>query len=193
MLHHNDPQVLCNVAMFLKDAHGQEVPGSRREGHNVWTLTGREYLAELMALQAVNPARVPVRSDRIYYVGVGAGAQAEVESVSALVTPSAYRAGEFLAPVQVPATFPADVSGTPRTAVRFIREYSTSEISLGVDVVLTEAGLFTDGDPFNNNTPPAPTGWAASSTRAPVAYHSFDPITKSSGFTFVVIWEVRIT
>jgi hypothetical protein len=188
-----DPGVECNVWMGLRDRRGRVVPESVREGHNVWTLTGREYLVGRMSLASVAPTRVEGRSDCVYYIGIGSGVQTEVESVSALVTPVEYRSGSFLAPIQTPPTFPADTTSTPRTSVRYIREYASNEISLGADVVVTEAGLYTDGDPSNNDAPPAPVTLAAAGGRAPLAYHSFEPITKFLGFTFVIIWEVRIT
>jgi hypothetical protein len=59
-------------------------------------------------------------------------------------------------------------------------------------VILTEAGLFTDGDPDNNNAVPAPTDFATTATRAPVAYKTFEPVTKPEGFTLEAVWEIRI-
>lgn len=193
LLHNDDPRVGCNVMMFLRDRNRRFLPDSLRVGHNVWTLTGREYIAELVALLAVSPTRTVVRDDRIYYLGVGSGSQEEVESITGLVTPVEYRSGEFLAPSQTPATFPADTSSTTRTSVRFTREYASNEISLGADTIITEAGLYTDGDPGNNNEPPAPTDFATAANRAPLAYHRFEPITKFLGFTFTIIWELRVT
>lgn len=160
------------------------------EGFNVWTLTGREYLAELIALQASSP-RTVYRDDRISYIGLGSGSQAEEAEVSSLVTPIPYSPGEFLAPVLSPATFPASSASATKTAVRFIREYGLSEISLGFDVVLTEAGLFTDGNPEDDWALNAPTGLDGAGDRAPMAYKTFEPITKTTEFTLRVIWEVR--
>jgi hypothetical protein len=75
--------------------------------------------------------------------------------------------------------------------VRFIREYGQTEISLPDNVILTEAGLFTDGDPDNNWSRTAtPTGMAVAD-RAPMAYKTFEPVTKTTSFTLRVIWEVR--
>jgi hypothetical protein len=163
---------------------------SRSEGFNVWTLTGREYLAELVALLAVSP-RTTYRDDRISYIGLGSGSQAEEAGVTSLVDPIPYSPGEFLAPVASPATFPASATSSTATAVRFIREYGLSEISLGYDVVLTEAGLFTDGNPDDNWALNAPTGLDAAGDRAPMAYKTFEPITKTTEYTLRVIWEVR--
>src|SRR5690606_16373419 len=73
---------------------GKIVPGSRREGHNVWTNTGREYNA---MIQTYKPDGVtPYREDRIYYLGVGTGLQTEDPGVTALVNPVPYVANTFL-------------------------------------------------------------------------------------------------
>ena len=163
---------------------------TRSEGFNVWTLTGREYLSELIAIQAVSP-RTTYRDDRISYIGLGSGSQAEEAGVTSLVDPIPYSPGEFLAPVAAPVTFPASGAASTKTAVRFIREYGLSEISLGYDVVLTEAGLFTDGNPSDNWALNAPTGIDGAGDRAPMAYKTFEPITKTTEYTLRVIWEVR--
>lgn len=161
----------------------------RREGKNIWTLTGREHIVELISLASISP-RATWRNDRVGYIGMGTGSQAEVSEVSQLVTPVPYKAGEFLAQLVAPTTFP---SSTERTAVQFIREFGKSEISLGYDVVLTEAGLFTDGDPSDNwSLADLPTGWNATSGRAPNAYKTFEPITKTIDFTLRLVWEFRV-
>lgn len=165
---------------------------ARREGKNIWTLTGREYLAEVISIASLNPTRETFREDRVGFIGMGTGAQAEVANIQSLVQPVPYKAGEFLAYLGAPATFPVTGVDATRTAVRFTREFGQGEISLGFDVVLTEAGLFTDGDPDNNNDIiSVPTDFATASGRAPVAYKTFEPITKTIDFTLRVVWEVR--
>ncbi len=186
-----DPVTISgHVTLRTRDKKGRIV--QEVEGDNIWTLTGREYIAELMTLLALNPARAAVRSDRILYIGLGSGTTTEVAEVSGLNDPVEYRVGEFLAQVQVPATFPADVDGSPRTAVRYIREFASNEISLGAAIVITELGLFTDGDPANDYSVPAPTDFTTASTRAPMAYKTVEPVTKDPDYTLEVIWEVRI-
>lgn len=161
------------------------------DGFNIWTLTGREYLAELIALQAWSP-RTLFRDDRVAYIGVGSGAQAEVSEISSLVDPVAYKTGEYLAVIDAPAEFPTSGTSTTNTTVRFVREFSPGEISLGYNVVLTEAGLFTDGDPDNDwDTSSTPTDFTTAASRAPVAYKTFEPVTKTTQFTLKVIWDVR--
>lgn len=164
----------------------------RSEGFNIWTLTGREYIAEVVALAARSP-RTTIRDDRISYVGVGSGAQAEVSSIESLVAPVVYKTGEYLAALDAPATFPTSGTSTTNTAVRFIREFSTGEISLGYNVVLTEAGLFTDGDPNDDWAYTAtPTDYATAAGRAPMAYKTYEPVTKTIDFTLRLIWDLRI-
>lgn len=162
-----------------------------REGKNICTLTGREHLAELMSLAAWSP-RTTWREDRIGYFGVGIGAQPEAPGVGSLVAPVPYRTGLYLAPANAPSTFPASGTGTPKTSVQFIREYGTGEISLGVNVVVTEAGLFSDGDPDNNWDLGTLDTSTAMFSRAPMFYKTFEPITKNLDFTLRAVWEVQI-
>ena len=165
---------------------------ARTQGFNIWTLTGREYIAEVVALQARSP-RTTFRDDRISYIGMGSGAQLEVSSIESLVAPVVYKTGEYLAPLDAPATFPTSGTSTTNTAVRFVREFGAGEISLGYNVVLTEAGLFTDGDPDNDwDYVSTPTDYAATAGRAPMAYKTYEPITKTTDFTLRAIWDLRI-
>ena len=186
----HEPQVQGHLHLELRDERGKLI--EVRDGFNIWTLTGREFLAELMALQSVNPTRQVFRNDRIAYVGVGTGAQLEVSNISGLVNPVPYRTGQFLAPLAAPATFPVSGVEAARTAVRFARRFGRNEISLGYNVVISEYGLFTDGDPDNNwDTSSTPTDFATASSRAPMAYKAEEPITKTVAFALDLIWEVR--
>jgi len=182
------PSIEGRLTLRLKDPDGRVV--EERDGNNIWTLTGREYLAELVALALQNPSRTPMRDDRILYIGLGNGNQSEVAEVSGLVSPIEFRVGEFLAQFQVPPTYTADADGTPRTSVQFIREYASNEISLGANAVISEAGLFTDGDPNADNAIPCPTDFATSASRSPLAYKSFDPLVKVEGYGLEAVWEV---
>jgi hypothetical protein len=159
-------------------------------GDNIWTDTGREYLVELMSLAARSP-RAIFRGDRVAYVGIGTGSQPEVAGVTSLVEPVVYRAATYLAPLDVPSTFPPVGS---RTRVQFVREYGRTEISLGSTVVITEAGLFTDGDPDNDNDyDSTPVDYATTSGRAPVAYKATDPLTNTDAVTLRLLWEVSLS
>jgi hypothetical protein len=185
----HDPQIRGHVTLETRE--GGKLRG-RREGYNIWTLTGREYLAEVISIQSLNPTREVYREDRVGFLGIGTGAQAEVPNIQSLVEPVPYKSGEFLAHLAAPASFPVTGVDAVRTAAQYIREFGQGEISLGFDVVLSEAGLYTDGDPDNNNDiVSVPTDFATSSSRAPVAYKTFEPITKTINFTLRVTWEVR--
>ncbi len=188
---HHDPVV---EGRFTAETREGGKLRKRAVGKNIWTLTGREYLAELIALSAFSP-RTPFREDRVAYIGMGIGSQTEVAAIASLVDPVPYRTAEFLAPVNAPAIFPASGTGTPITSVQFVREFGLTELSFGSPasaVVLTEAGLFTDGNPEDDwNVGTLDTSFVASSARAPVAYKTFEPITKTTSFTMRVIWEIR--
>jgi len=166
-----------------------------REGDNIWTLTGREFIAELIAIKATNPSRTTFRDDRVGYIGLGSGSQSEVSNIESLVDPVPYKTNLFLAALNAPATFPTSGSTTTNTVARFMREFSTSEISLGYNVVLTEAGLFTDGNPdddWNIDPDDFPVSWNDAAGRAPMAYKTFEPITKTTQFNLRAVWDVRV-
>jgi hypothetical protein len=177
---------------------GKLVYGTKREGNNIWTLTGREYLSQLMSYLSygtsahgsgsLNPD-IPARDDRIRYFGFGTGTQPEVSSVTALVNPTAFDGGgNFLAQVSTPS-FPLLPS---RTTVRYTRTYTELELSFSGTVVLTEAGLFTDGAPGANFVPNTrDTTLINAAAQAPVAYKSFEPLRKTQNFVLEVNWEIR--
>ena len=184
---HHDPVI---EGRFHLEAREGGKLRTTRAGKNIWTLTGREYLSELISLAASSP-RTVFREDRVAYIGMGIGAQSEVADIESLVDPVAYQAGLYLASTVTPATFPSTGTGTPKTSAQFVREFGTGEISLGMNVVLTEAGLFTDGDPDNDWDLGTIDTSTAAFGRAPVAYKTFEPVTKTTQFTIRVIWEVR--
>ena len=133
---------------------------------------------------------VSTRSIFTWIFFVGLRREEEVANITGLVQPVPYVTGEFLAAVQVPAVFPA--SSTTRTSVRLIREYGRSEVSLGSSVVLTEAGMFSDGDPASNwAVGSKPTDYATSSGDAPFFYKTFEPVTNTPDLTLRLTWEVR--
>lgn len=167
---------------------GKIVPGSHREGKNIWTNTGREFLALLMSLQSPG---TKFREDSVAYIGVGTGSHVEDASVTALGNPVAYTSGLFLASLDVPPTFPL----TPtRTTVAYHRVFADNEITLspGSTVDISEIGLFTNGDPAQNNAPGTrQTDLAHASLQAPVAYKTFEPVGKTSSLELEVTWEIR--
>ncbi len=177
---------------------GKLVYGTRRAGKNIWTLTGREYLAQLMSYSAYGTSAhnagspnpdTPGRDDRIRYFGFGTGTQPEVSSVTALVTPISFDGGaSFLAQVGIP-TYPLSPS---RTTVSYSRTYSEIELSSAGTVVLTEAGLYTDGSPLSGYAPETrDVTLASAAAQAPAAYKAFEPLRKTQNFVLETIWEIR--
>lgn len=185
---HHDPMIEGRFRLETREGGKRR---ATREGKNIWTLTGREYLSELIALSAQSP-RTTFRDDRVAYVGMGIGAQPEVADIPSLVEPITYRTGLYLAPLDTPATFPTSGTSSTRTSVQFAREFGTNELSLGTSVILTEAGLFTDGEPTADWDLSAIVLSDAAFDRAPVAYKTFEPITKTTQFTLRLVWEIRI-
>lgn len=174
----------------LMRERGKIVPGSLREGHNIWTNTGREYLAMLMSLETA--PTTSFRNDRIAYIGVGIGSQIEDASVTSLVQPVEYATNFFLSSLDIPPTFPLLPT---RTTVRYHRLFGESEITIGAgDVAISEIGLFSNGDPgaspiYNPGTRNRTI--AAASQQAPMAYKTFDPVTKKDSLQLEVSWEIR--
>ena len=174
---------------------GKLVPGTRREGKNIWTLTGREYLARLMSYSAYGSTDTPARNDRIRYIGFGIGTTPEVASVSKLDSPIAYdvTSSVFLAELAIP-TYPFQTTGSYGTSVRYTREFAEGELSVTTTVTLTEAGLFTDGALSSLFVPPrsiSEKSIGEATNQAPVAYKTFDPLKKTNNFVLQISWEVR--
>lgn len=176
------------VRVLLRE-RGKIVPGSIRESKNIWTNSGREFLAMLMSLQSPG---VKFREDSVAYIGVGIGSQIEDANVTRLLTPTEFVAGTFLAALDVPPTFPL----TPtRTTVRYKRTFTESEITLspgGVNV--SEIGLFTNGSP--GASPPYNPGtrdvtFANAALQAPIAYKTFEPVRKTDVLQLEIDWEIR--
>ena len=163
-----------------------------RMGKNICTLTGREFLLQRAVLLATTPTRAELRSDCLRYVGFGTGAQPEVSGVTSLVAPTPYAGGQFLAPLDLPTW----VTGTDGTGsaleVQLSRTFSEGELSLGATVILTEAGLFSDGDPTDDwAVGSTPTSLAAAGSRAPFFYKAFEPLPKTTGRTVRLVWSIR--
>ena len=166
---------------------GKLVPGGHRSGLNIWTNTGREYLALLMSLADVS---TPFRNDAVAYIGVGTGATLEEVGVLSLVAPIAYAPSLFLASLDIQPTFPL----TPiRTTVRYRRTFTEDEITLAPGTVnISEMGLFTNGSPLSAYAfGTRDVSYASRMAQAPVAYKTFEPIPKTSGLQLEVTWEIR--
>ncbi len=176
------------VSLCLRE-RGKIVPGSRRDGKNIWTNTGREYLALLMSLQTA--PTTAFRTDSMAYIGVGIGSQVEAASVLALASPVAYTTGLFLAALDVPPLFPL----TPtRTTVQYHRIFIENEITLnpGDTASISEIGLFTNGNPASSYAPGTRvTTIAAAAAQNPNAYKTFEPVGKTSNLQLEVSWQIR--
>lgn len=179
------------VDLVLRE-RGKIVPGSHRSGHNIWTNSGREYLALVTSLKTVSP-RVTFRSDAHAYIGVGTGSFVEDVGVTALAQPVIYTPGQFLAALDVPPTFPL----TPtQTTAQYHRTFAENEITTTSpsQVNISEMGLFTDGSP---SASPAyepgtrDTTIANAALQAPNAYKSFEPVGKLDTLQLDVSWQIR--
>lgn len=176
------------VELCLRE-RGKIVPGSHREGHNVWTNTGREYLAMHQSLKDVGAV---FREDAVAYIGVGTGVlQVEDAGVLRLETPVPYAPALFLAELEIPPTFPLSPT---RTTVRYHRVFTEEELTMtpGSKVLVSELGLFTNGDPAEDNVPGTrKTEYAFAGAQAPCAYKVFEPIGKTDALELEVAWEIR--
>lgn len=190
-----DIEVACNFHLIARE-RGKIVPGTLREGHNVFTTVGRDWLAHLVAWQTVGAPDVPFTQKRVRWVGVGTGSQAETVNVSALTTPALVSPTLYLGAIHT-ATFPSTA------IVRFYKEFFTNEISLpaqGLAVVpITEAGLFADVFPVSTagGTDDTPLGGYDTTldpelgTNPLIAYKAFPVVNKTVDFNLEIRWEFK--
>jgi len=191
-----DFDLVSNVRVHMRE-RGKIVPGSHREGHNVFTLTGKNWLTRLVAWHTISapPADdFPYTHRRVRWVAVGSGGQLEVSTVSALVTPVPYATGQYLAPLD-------SVSFPTSTSVRFQKEFAANEITIsGVPVNVSEFGLFADTNPASTTTAndDSPFGLGEDTildptvlNNPPIAYKAIEALPKTVDFTLVTEWEFR--
>jgi len=174
------------VKLVLRE-RGKKV--TEREGHNVWTNTGREFLTQRISLDLASPSST-LRTDAISFVGAGIGASTEEPGVLLLQNPVAYDTSLFLAEI-TGVSFPAY---PVRTTVEYQRTFAETEITIIPGTVLiSELGLFTNGDPAG--TPANGFGTRSralsSFSAAPVAYKSFEPVAKTENMQLEVFWQIR--
>lgn len=179
-----------------------------REGHNIWLNLGREYLAELIALQTIDPD-VPEENARIKYMGLGIGGTRQVAPAVAGASPfsTAYPGTNAQTdtdptvttierPVRVSgssSTYPglsgdswigavqAPVIHSVATETTFTRVFTQTEVSYSpfLSVPLSEIGLLTSSaDPTNYKN-------------LLVAYDTFDTISKTSAIEIEVVWTIK--
>ena len=190
-----DITVESNVWIRLTE-RGKYVTGSLREGHNVFTTTGRDWLAHLCAWQSLGTPDIPFTQRRVRWCAVGTGSQPEVVGVTQLAVPTPATHGIYLSAVQT-ADFPAIQQ------VTFYKEFAEAEISLPDDglavVPVTEAGLFVDVFPVSTagGTEDAANGAfdttlnPASAFNSPITYKTFDVVNKTIDFKLEIQWSFR--
>lgn len=163
-----------------------------REGHNVFTLTGRNWLSKLVAWRTIGGSDGPYTGKRVRWIGVGSGSQLEVTTVASLQVPALYAVGYYMAELDS-VEFPTS------TSVRFKREFAAGEISIAGSVDVSEAALYADINPasaggYDDEEFGVGEGYVldpAVGTNPPISYFSFEPFPKTTSFTFVVEWEYR--
>ena len=129
----------CNVRLLLRE-RGKVVPGSLREGHNVFTTFGRRWLNAIVSwryLDLINPVPNPDTPYaghlfRVRWAAVGSGTQPEVKSALRLVNPL----------IAAPSTYwrtPSSISFPLSTSARC--GFSFPETDYTGSVLVQEAGL----------------------------------------------------
>jgi hypothetical protein len=180
--------VESNFHAWLTNEAGLVVPGSHRNGHNVFTESGREWLKQVIVWASIGSNLigddVPQDERRLRWIGVGSGTLLELTSVGALMSPLS---------ITVSPTMYLRVLGTRAHAIDSAVSYTTSFLGSGVDfdhhgssVTISEAGIFVDVDSGSG-----PGLDPSVSVNAPVAYKSFAPLTKLAAQTLTISWEFR--
>jgi hypothetical protein len=124
---------------LLARERGKIVPGSLREGHNVFTVWGRQWMAYLSAWKSIaDPDLIPVPTEtphhdlRVRWLQLGQGTQLEEKDALNLVSPLALDPTPYYGKL-VSVSFPFQFG------VRF--SASLDETSPGSSALLQEAGL----------------------------------------------------
>ncbi len=198
-----DIEVRQNLTIIARE-RGKIV--ARREGHNIWLNLGREWIANLIGYASYDPD-TPQEDYRIKHMGVGIGGtrqlapatansgdlladysgtnnQADTDpAITVLERPvrlsgssGAASAGDaWVGQVQVPTDHLVATSST------FRRVFTQLEVSYHpyLTVPLSEIGLFTAG---------ADTQYYLNN---PVAYDTFDTISKTVSIELEVEWTIR--
>lgn len=183
----DDLNEVCNVLITARDTKTGKII-AERVGHNVWTNTGREYSCLLKTYK--NNNRETYRNDKICYIGLGTGTQVESVAVRRLSQPVAWSAGKFLKEINHGLTSFQSPLGV-RTAVRYTVRYSEEDLSNNDISFITECGLFTDGREGDFIVGQRNVNINEAGLQSPVAYHTFDPIPKSSSVQLDIVWELR--
>jgi hypothetical protein len=181
---------------------------TRRDGHNIFLNLGREWLAELISLQTLDPD-VAERDDRIKYIALGIGGTRQLALAHANAAPyvTAYpgtntqtdsdptvtvleRPVRVSGGVSVYPGVPGDIwTGTVQappvhttaTETTFRRLFGPTDISYGslISVPLSEVGLMTSAAAPGNYL------------NQMVAYDTFDTISKTGAVELEIIWTLK--
>jgi hypothetical protein len=181
---------------------------ARREGHNIWLATGREFIAQLIAYASLSPD-TPIRNDRLKYMGVGIGGTAQRQlshANSAPISPpyTGNNAQTDSNPLVTTLERPVRISGSssaypglagdqwigavqaPTTGTGgdrvFRRVFTAEEVSYSpfLSVPLSEVMLFTSAaDPENFQN-------------VGMGYDTFDTLSKTAANNLEIVWTIRI-
>lgn len=182
---------------------------ARREGHNIWLNLGREYIAQLLSFQSFDPD-VPVRNDRIKFMGVGTGGTRQLALSTANNTPisppyTGSNLQDDLTPSVTTLERPVRISGSSTgypgiagdawvgriqappdlsigSQVTFSRVFTADEVSYGPfsSVPLSEVMLFTSAADPQNYQ------------NTGVAYDTYDTLSKTVATAFEYQWTIRL-
>lgn len=170
----------ANFFARLVDQDGSTVPGSVREGHNVFVDVGRDIFRDLIVWDTIDAIDVARTNRRIRWAGVGTGLQAEARGVLTLVTPLQVTAGgDYLKAIDSSLTDFPNV-----TTLRHTLVFTAAELSHSGDVVITEAGLYADSSPGLTLDP-------AIATNELMFYKTFEGLVKTPAFSLEIVWEQK--
>lgn len=209
-------KVESNVELRLVDPKTSKVKEKRRS-HNIFVNYGRDWLAQLIGLQA---GAVPFRTDRPRYIAFGVGGTSQLvaadtirltypqypnewgtanpgsgdpiqtdidPSVLGMEWPVERITGDYYDAVALPNTYPTGTTGV----VRFTSVLGLNEVSIGAtpSVPISEIGLFTESITVSD----PPTVAALPAEKYMIAYNTFDTLSKTTSFVLEVDWELRFS
>ena len=163
-----------NVRLLMRE-RGKIVPGSLREGHNVFTTIGQELLTQLMVWSVIDVADIPYSQKRLRWIGLGSSTQPETEDVVRLVNPLEITTGVYLAELGTP-TFPT------ATSMRVVKEFAEDELSITDPVIIREVGLLMDVNAGLDPEDPA---------NEVSFYKTYEGLVKTQDFTLEIRWDLR--
>ncbi len=164
---------------------GKKILSKCRKENNIWLLEGRAYSAMVKSYASYGPD-LAIRNDKIKYIGIGSGTQPEVSTITRLVTPVPYNAGnDFLATLDIP-TFSTD-----NTIVTYSRTFQNNEISVVGTVIISELGLFTDGVLPNYTPGSRDITFPSATSQAPLSYKTFEPFPKTTDSLVTIKYSLR--